>query len=456
MAGAHAVLVIGSDSVAAAHAAIGIARSQAETRRVAGGDRVGEVPPLQSLVTGDDPHGIVDSFLYGISLNRIARPVGDGGNLFVLPSGTEPVLTEDVFRNDRWRRLAIGFREAGALLLLVAPASATGVEDLAAAVDGVIVVGDAGTVVLPADRVLATVPTPRRLARAATPPRALDLVPSRERIIRPDDADGATAPAAAAEESEGRGWILPTILAAIILALLGFWLTRAATRELREGRSSRDTAAAAADTAAVAPTPTTGAIAAPGSAPAAGAAAAAGAGAAAGDPRAAITPANPGDSAAAAAYAVLVLTANSVTSANSKVAQGGARFPAATVAPVLLGSDSTRWYRVFAGAYATSRQADSLLAALRSQRLVAPGAGGVVRAPYALLVERSVSRDAAKALASGYAGRGIPVYALLQPDGSAQLYAGAFERPERAALLAGTLRAAGISPTLVYRTGRVF
>ena len=94
--------------------------------------------------------------------------------------------------------------------------------------------------------------------------------------------------------------------------------------------------------------------------------------------------------------------------------------------------------------------------ALRAQRVLAPKSGSVVRAPYALLVERSVSRDAAKALASGYAGRGIPVYALLQPDGSAQLYAGAFETPEGAALLASTLRDAGIAPTLVYRTGRTF
>jgi hypothetical protein len=67
-----------------------------------------------------------------------------------------------------------------------------------------------------------------------------------------------------------------------------------------------------------------------------------------------------------------------------------------------------------------------------------------------------VSREAAKALASGYAGRGIPVYALLQADGSAQLYAGAFDTPERASLLAATLRTAGITPTVVYRTGRAF
>jgi hypothetical protein len=48
------------------------------------------------------------------------------------------------------------------------------------------------------------------------------------------------------------------------------------------------------------------------------------------------------------------------------------------------------------------------------------------------------------------------VYALLQPDGTARLYAGAFETPDKAALLAATLREAGIEPTLVYRMGRAF
>ena len=38
----------------------------------------------------DDPHGLVDSFLYGVSLSRIAYEVPDAGQLFVMPSGTEP------------------------------------------------------------------------------------------------------------------------------------------------------------------------------------------------------------------------------------------------------------------------------------------------------------------------------------------------------------------------------
>ena len=73
----HAIVVAGADPVATAEVALGIARVQAAHRRVAVADLIGEAPPLQSLVTGDDPHGIVDSFLFGVSLNRVAHAVPD-------------------------------------------------------------------------------------------------------------------------------------------------------------------------------------------------------------------------------------------------------------------------------------------------------------------------------------------------------------------------------------------
>ena len=71
--GAHAILVTGRDPIATARAAIGIGRALSRSRRVAIGDLIGDVEPLLRLVSGDDPHGIVDSFLYGVSLNKIAR-----------------------------------------------------------------------------------------------------------------------------------------------------------------------------------------------------------------------------------------------------------------------------------------------------------------------------------------------------------------------------------------------
>jgi hypothetical protein len=55
-----------------------------------------------------------------------------------------------------------------------------------------------------------------------------------------------------------------------------------------------------------------------------------------------------------------------------------------------------------------------------------------------------------------YRARGMPVYALLQTDGTARLFAGAFKAPEEAAVLAEILRSAGVHATIAFRTGRVY
>ena len=61
--GYNALVVIGTDPVATGRVAIGLARAQAAHRRVAVGDLFAESPPIQELVTSDDPHGLVDSFV---------------------------------------------------------------------------------------------------------------------------------------------------------------------------------------------------------------------------------------------------------------------------------------------------------------------------------------------------------------------------------------------------------
>ena len=60
-----------------------------------------------------------------------------------MPSGTEPPDYEEILPHPRWHRLAAGFREVGALLVLAAPASAPHIEDLVAAADGACSSGDA-------------------------------------------------------------------------------------------------------------------------------------------------------------------------------------------------------------------------------------------------------------------------------------------------------------------------
>ena len=57
---------------------------------------------------------------------------------------------------------------------------------------------------------------------------------------------------------------------------------------------------------------------------------------------------------------------------------------------------------------------------------------------------------------AAFVAKELPVYALLQPDGSASLFAGAFESPDQAGLLAAALRARSVEPKIVYRIGRTF
>jgi hypothetical protein len=114
---------------------------------------------------------------------------------------------------------------------------------------------------------------------------------------------------------------------------------------------------------------------------------------------------------------------------------------------------------VTAGAYTTRNQADSLLLALRSSGIIRDTAGvSVTRTPLALVVDSVPTQggigDAVSATLDRYAARGLQVYALMQDDGGALIYAGAFATPDQSAPLIRTLRGAGLKPVLVYRTGR--
>ncbi len=115
-----------------------------------------------------------------------------------------------------------------------------------------------------------------------------------------------------------------------------------------------------------------------------------------------------------------------------------------------------RFFQMQAGAFAKARQADSLLASLRSTGKLKADAGRVVATPFALVLESKVSRRAAQNVADGYGQRQIAAYPLLQPDGSATIFVGAFESPEQAIPLMNELKSKGVGSTLYYRTGRSF
>jgi hypothetical protein len=416
----HALVVIGSDPVSTGRVAIGIARAQAGHRRVAVGDLFAESWPIQELVQSDDPHGLVDSFLYGISLTRIAHEVPGAGQLFVMPSGTEPPDYEEIFPNPRWHRLAAGFKEVGALLILAAPASAPHIEDLVAATDGAILVGEVVPAALPASRVVGTVREPRLAAPVPVPtePPAPEPTPPRFAWSR------ARIAAAAG------------LSLTVVLAVIALWLASRPLADSSKGSivGRHDTTHAASPVLAASldsfrRDSTTGPV---------------------------LTPPpikNPADSATAADFSVEIVVSNTLAGAILKLQNDGKELPAATFTPTIV-AGGARWFEIVSGAFNKKEDADSLLAALGRRRVLL-SESKVVRRPFAFLID-SVPVSAAPAMVAAYVQRGQPVYALRQPNGMAWLLMGAFASPEHAALQLESLRASSIPPVLVYRKGRAF
>lgn len=406
-----AVVVTSSDPAAAANVALGIARAEATRRRVVVGDLVGDIPALRSLVTDEDPHGITDSFLYGVSLSKIGYPVEGAENLYVMPSGTDPLIDEEIFGSPRWTKLAAGFDETGALLLLVVPADSPGLADLIDHVEGAVLVKDEDLPGAPAALILARVSSP-------TPTLKLPL----HRI---------TARAATWKQHR---WFYPVlgVIALVVIASFGLALMLA-----RMGQSARAPAPVVVKPIP-APTPPP-----PRPAP---------------ETLYVAPPTNVNDSASASAFTVEMLVANTAEGANLFVRKNGAALPAAAVSPVPIDPERSTWYKVTAGAYTRKYQADSLLFAFRHTGVLTDSAGSVTTTPLALVVDSVPSQggitDAVRATLDKYAARGLAVYALMQEDGGAMIYSGAFARADQAAGLVRTLRGAGLKPVLVYRTGR--
>jgi hypothetical protein len=419
--GYNALVVIGTDPVATGRVAVGLARAQAAHRRVAVGDLFAESPPIQELVTSDDPHGLVDSFVYGVSISKIAYEVPDAGQLFVMPSGSEPPTYEEILPHPRWPRLAAGFREVGALLVLAAPASAPHIEDLVAAMDGAVLVGDAAPRQLPLAALVGSVREPKTAAPPTAPP----------------------AVAAATPWFKTRLALIPGAVLTLLIVAIGLWL---AYRPLdRSGKSSAggkpDTTKGLGNVLPVSADSIARNLAAD---------------SATSERMSAAIPRviNPDDSTAAAAFAVELVAENTQAGAILKLQKDGKNLPAATFAPVLI--QNARWFKVIAGAYTKRSEADSLLIALRRRRVLEAADGAVVRVPFAFLIDSGVPQGAVTGMVATYADRGQPVYALRQPNGSAWLLAGAFETFAQSTLYAESLRASGITPVLVYRKGRTY
>lgn len=488
LSGHASAVIVGRDADAAAWVALGLARAIAPIRRVALGDLIGDAAPIIGLLGEPPAEGIVDSFLYGVSLNRIAREVTGLGNCYLLPSGSEHVQREDIIASDRWKRLAAGFGEVGATLLLVTTADAPGLDALVEHVGGAVCVG-ADVLLGPGTTTITTVladikraapagaaepvvtrrptadfravldgamqggpaapPAPRVPPMPPAPPQAgrgSERTGARPRRPGPEVGGWSPPPAQAARRGNPR-WLVPVLLFAAALAAgaaLSLWRVRVAADRTAPGLP-RDSVAAAA-----APAEPAGAPEAPPAADSARDSL---------PPEPPLEVANPADSLLAAGWAVELVAANT---------EGGARLratgtpetptslPAATWAPATIGASRTLWFKAFAGALVTRTAAESLLAQLRRRRALAGDQGRIVRVPFAFRLAGDVPSDSVAAYVSGFSGLGLPAYALRRADGTAEVLSGAFESPQQAALHVPALRAARVEPVLVYRTGGAF
>ncbi len=443
--GQSAVVISGPDAVTAAALALALAHLHGATRRVAIADLVGDVAPLRDAVAdtdNDDHHGISDSFLYGVSLNRIARPIDAAGNVFLMPSGTEAVALEAVYRNDRWRRLAAGFGQVGALLLVVAVRDVPGFDALCQFVGAYLPLGETHPPSIPDVKTLWMAPPP--------PPAATVRKTERAREV------------AAVDRSQRQSRLFATLaaVAALVLAGLAVWprvserffppdvLTTADIDSVADSSAgSLERAAgsvvvetplappaAAGDSAATAPLASERAPARIRSGP--------------------LVVENAADSAQAAAFAVYFVAANTLEEAQPPAEVDA--LSGVAISPVRIGAGGARWFRVTVGAGTDSAQALALLQRLRDAEQIGAASGSIIRVPFAFRLEEGLTPNDAPAAIARWMRRGVRAYALRQTSGVVTLYTGAFQNPAQATLLADSLYGAGIAPTLVYRTGRTF
>lgn len=419
----HAIAVLGSNEVETAKVALGIGRQQSQRRRVAIGDLLGDAGPLTALTPGEESHGLSDVFEYGLSLDRVARLVDGETDLYILPTGAFISDHAEVMANRRWSKLAAGFKAENGLLIIAASVATPNIEALVLQLEGAVLVGDTVPSRLPVARVLGAVRGPSELPKPAPVERRSRpryVVRSRYSFWRIGSTIGVT---------------LAAVIAALgmFLSYRPFANAKWAPPWLRNIGTAADsivTIIRGYDTAGVLDSMSTVATA---------------------RHLGLLTPL---DSASQVPYGIGLITFNTQAGALLELGRNGATLRAGTFTPVLI--RETPWFRVVAGAYPDSVSAAALLDTLRARGTSDAGRAVIERFPYALLVERDVSDAAVASRVSVYQARGLPVYALLQADGTARVFAGAFKKPEEAALLYHGMKTAGIQTSLVYRTGRVY
>lgn len=361
-----------------------------------------EAPMLHQTRGLSAAPGIADAFATGGPLSDVAR---DQDGVHFLPAGTPTDDAAAVVSAPRWRRLQAGFRNEGALLLVLLPAER--LAEFGAEPDGVLAVSPGGVD-------LGSAPGRALLAARERGVELLGVVRERWSAATPRTA----LPLRATERPRrvGSGVLVATASALIIgtaylMSPHEDGSGSKATARLPLNRESFGTAQS--------PIPTD-------SLP---------------EPDPALPTLARSDS---GGWTLQLAAYGSAERAQAHVDRLAAAGFAAFVSPLAPDASGAVWYRVLAGAFSDRATAARARRMLWDRGLATQGAGTPLLAPYSLVLAHSA--DAGRLRTAGLAGVrwGVRNAVLV----------GAFEQPDQASLAATQLRRLGIATTLVTRTDR--
>jgi cell division septation protein DedD len=429
-----------------------LARAIAQSgRRVALVDLSLDKPVLHAAAAEQQETGIVDAFLFGASLQHVTAPQ-DVPGLHFIGAGSRAPDAEEIWGSPRWRRLAKGFSNQSAVLLLFLPPRA--LTKLALEPDLVVAFAsdgapDEGAEPVPIRTILER-GSPVTFVVPQTAPEPLRPTPPRSVIVPPREyARGRPRP---------RRWrviglaalgvvVTGAVAAAVLLVSDGSDSSVARESVAMPTEADRDepmtqateapvdtqTAVDSAPTGPLATDSISGGIDAQGAV----------------DPQAAAgetprpqteAPVGPTDESDSLYYSVQVAAFtrldDAATHADAYVTGGFS----ATISAVRDARGSI-WYRVLVGSATSPAAAAAMRSELRSAGLLEPTVGLLLRTPHALYVQAAEDSTAAAEAHRGLRQSGLPTYILEMPDGSYGLFLGAFETIEQALLTDSVLTA---------------
>ncbi len=366
--------------------------------------------------------GIVDALLYDASLTEVAQPQDEPG-LHYLGVGTPTGNPPEVWAHPRWTRLHAGFKSQGALLLLFLPPAA--IPHLALQPDGVIILARTGW----------SQEEQRHLGVSKWLEQGIPLLAV---LSEPSTAPPApTGGLRVAPRRRGKGNLTFAAALVVVVAVTAVW---AVSRLSESPAAPRESSVPVTEPLVATPPPTPPPPVEPTSTDI-------------------VTPPSEPRRLDTLFYAIQVAAFNTSDRALEYAHSLEDRRLAAAVTPVRV--RGRVWYRVILGALPTSAEARAALQRLWRDGLVASGEGAILRTPQAFDLGTRPNADMAWEETQRLRERGIPAYTVEAAPaagagagaGAARILVGAFETPDQTAVVESLLTAAGLTTTLVNRTG---